>query len=54
VENLEEAMKMIEQRGLKLRDEKPRPGAAGSRIAFIETDNVTFTPMELVERRNKE
>jgi len=54
VENLEEAMKMVELKGLKLRDKEPRPGAAGSRIAFIETDNLTFTPMELVERRNKE
>jgi methylmalonyl-CoA epimerase len=54
VEDIEKAMGNVQSKGFKLRDKKSRPGAAGSRIAFVETDDVTFTPVELVERPNPE
>jgi methylmalonyl-CoA/ethylmalonyl-CoA epimerase len=54
VKNLEQAMGIVQSKGFKLRDKESRPGAAGSRIAFLETDDVSFTPIELVERQNLE
>lgn len=35
---------------LKLRDKEPRPGAAGSRIAFLDPQSVFNIETELVER----
>jgi len=35
VENIEEALEELKQKGIKLIDEKPRKGAGGAKIAFL-------------------
>ena len=35
VEDLEDTLKSLRQKGFKLLDEKPRPGSRNSRIAFV-------------------
>jgi len=36
---------------VKLRDKKPRPGGAGSRVAFLDPESLFNVETELVERR---
>lgn len=50
VENINEAFQQMKDRGIEMRENEPRPGGMGSKIAFSKpesTQNVTF---ELVER----
>jgi methylmalonyl-CoA epimerase len=54
VKNVEKAMSIVQSRGFKLRDKEPKSGAAGSRVAFLETDDVARTSIELVERQDPE
>ena len=38
---------------LKLRDKKPRPGGAGSRVAFLDSQSIFNVETELVERKKE-
>ena len=46
VENIEEALKELKARGVRLIDEVPRPGAGGCKIAFVHPE---FTHGVLIE-----
>ncbi|MBI5967010.1 MAG: methylmalonyl-CoA epimerase [Deltaproteobacteria bacterium] len=50
VKNIAEAIEELKKKGIRFIDEKPRPGARGSRIAFIHPQNTYGVLMELVER----
>ena len=50
VENIEEALKELKERGVRLIDEKPRKGAGGAKIAFIHPKETHGVLMELCER----
>jgi len=53
VENLSTLLTEMKNAGVRLRDERPRSGAAGSWVAFLspeETNNIT---VELVEREKE-
>jgi len=50
VENVEEALKEIKERGIALIDESPRKGAGGARIAFIHPKATNGVLLEICER----
>ena len=50
VDNLDQLLAEMKKNGVKLRDEKPRPGAHGSRIVFISPEETGNVLTELVER----
>ena len=50
VENLEEALKELKEKGVRLIDEKPRRGAGGAKIAFIHPKSTNGVLLELSER----
>ncbi len=50
VENIDDAMKRFKKIGVSLRDEKPRDGGDGAKIAFIEPISTQNVLTELVER----
>lgn len=50
VENLEEALEELKQKGIKLIDEKPRIGAGGAKIAFLHPKSTFGVLIELCER----
>ena len=50
VENLEEALAELKERGIKLIDEKPRHGAGGAKIAFLHPKATHGVLIELSER----
>ena len=50
VENIEEALEELKQKGIKLIDEKPRKGAGGARIAFLHPKATNGVLVELCER----
>ncbi|NLD05800.1 MAG: methylmalonyl-CoA epimerase [Synergistaceae bacterium] len=50
VENLEEALAELKEKGVRLIDEKPRLGAGGARIAFILPKATGGILLELSER----
>jgi methylmalonyl-CoA/ethylmalonyl-CoA epimerase len=50
VENLEEALEELKQKGVRLIDEKPRYGAGGARIAFVHPKSTGGVLLELSER----
>jgi len=50
VENLEEALAELKEKGIKLIDEKPRKGAGGARIAFLHPKATNGVLVELCER----
>jgi methylmalonyl-CoA/ethylmalonyl-CoA epimerase len=50
VENLEEALAELKERGIKLIDEKPRKGAGGAKIAFLHPKATHGVLIELSER----
>ncbi len=50
VDNIEEALNHLRQKGIRLIDEKPRRGAGGTRIAFIHPKSTHGVLLELVER----
>ena len=50
VDNLEEALKELKEKGVRLIDEKPRRGAGGAKIAFIHPKSTNGVLLELSER----
>ncbi len=50
VENLVSVLEEMKKAGVRLRDEKPRPGGHGSLIAFISPEETGNVLTELVER----
>ena len=50
VDNLEEALKELKEKGVRLIDEKPRYGAGGAKIAFIHPKETSGVLLELCER----
>lgn len=50
VENIDDAMRRLKKISIPLRDEKPREGGDGSKIAFIEPISTQNVLTELVER----
>ena len=49
VEDIDAALAELKQKGVKLRDETPRPGHGGSRIAFIDPSATGNVLIELAE-----
>ena len=50
VENLEEALNELKEKGIKLIDDSPRYGAGGARIAFVHPKSTGGVLLELSER----
>jgi methylmalonyl-CoA epimerase len=50
VENIDEALKELKEKGVRLIDKEPRPGAGGARIAFIHPAETCGVLIELCER----
>jgi methylmalonyl-CoA/ethylmalonyl-CoA epimerase len=50
VENVEEALSELKEKGIKLIDEKPRMGAGGAKIAFLHPKATNGILVELCER----
>jgi methylmalonyl-CoA/ethylmalonyl-CoA epimerase len=49
VENIEEALAELKEKGVRLIDEKPRPGAHGALVAFIHPKETNGVLTELCE-----
>jgi len=52
VENLEEALTELKEKGIQLIDEKPRKGAGGAKIAFLHPKSTHGVLIELSERED--
>ncbi|UCG19801.1 MAG: methylmalonyl-CoA epimerase [Deltaproteobacteria bacterium] len=52
VENLEEALAELKEKGIRLIDEKPRKGAGGAKIAFLHPKSTHGVLIELSERED--
>lgn len=52
VDNIVDALAELKQKGLHLRDETPRQGAGGAKIAFLEPESAFGVTLELVEKNN--
>ena len=50
VDNIEEHLEELKEKGYRLIDEKPRIGAGGAKIAFVHPKAVTGVLLELCER----
>jgi len=50
VENIEEALNELKEKGVKLIDEKPRMGAGGAKIAFLHPKATRGVLVELCQR----
>ncbi len=50
VENLENALEELKEKGVRLIDEKPRKGAGGAKIAFLHPRSTHGVLVELCER----
>jgi len=50
VENIDEALEELKAKGVRLIDQKPRPGAGGARIAFIHPKETNGVLVELCQR----
>ncbi len=50
VENIEEALSELKEKGIKLIDQKPRIGAGGAKIAFLHPKATAGVLVELCER----
>ncbi len=50
VDNVEEALRELKEKGVKLVDQKPRIGATGKKIAFLHPENSSGVLIELKER----
>jgi methylmalonyl-CoA/ethylmalonyl-CoA epimerase len=50
VDNLEEALEELKEKGVRLIDEKPRKGAGGCKIAFVHPKTTGGILLELSER----
>lgn len=53
VKDIEAALAKMKSAGIKLRDEKPRIGGAGAKVAFIEPESINNVLVELVEREKE-
>ena len=53
VTDIEKRLKGLKEKGVRLIDEKPRPGAHNTRIAFIHPKSTQGVLIELVERRGE-
>jgi methylmalonyl-CoA/ethylmalonyl-CoA epimerase len=53
VDNIEEALDELKNKGVRLIDEKPRYGAGGARIAFIHPKATGGILLEISERKPK-
>jgi len=51
VDNIEEALALLQEKGLRLIDKKPRYGAGGARIAFLHPRVTNGVLLELTERK---
>ena len=52
VEGLNDLLSQLKKRGVRLIDEKPRPGAHGYQIAFIHPESTGGILLELAEKLN--
>jgi len=52
VSNINKALKEIGSR-ITLKDKEPRPGGAGSKVAFLDPQSIFNTETELVERKHE-
>ena len=52
VENIEEALAELKERGIRLIDEKPRKGAGGAKIAFLHPKSTHGVLIEISERQD--
>ena len=50
VENIEEVLGELKEKGVRLIDQKPRKGAGGARIAFIHPKETNGVLVEICER----
>lgn len=50
VDNIEEAIKELQEKGVRLIDEQPRYGAGGARIAFLHPKSTSGVLIEISER----
>lgn len=50
VENIEEALSELKEKGIQLIDEKPRKGAGGAKIAFLHPKSTGGVLVELCQR----
>lgn len=50
VENIEEALAELKEKGIRLIDQEPRKGAGGAKIAFIHPKETNGVLVELCER----
>jgi methylmalonyl-CoA/ethylmalonyl-CoA epimerase len=50
VENIEEALAELKEKGVRLIDEKPRKGAGGAKIAFVHPKETNGVLIEICER----
>ncbi|KLU58849.1 glyoxalase/bleomycin resistance protein/dioxygenase superfamily protein [Peptococcaceae bacterium CEB3] len=50
VEDIEGKLKELKERGFRVIDEEPRPGAGGSKVAFLHPKGTLGTLIELVQR----
>ncbi|CAA7601810.1 Methylmalonyl-CoA epimerase [Acididesulfobacillus acetoxydans] len=50
VEDIEGKLRELKEQGFRVIDEEPRPGAGGSRVAFLHPKGTLGTLIELVER----
>lgn len=51
VENIEEAIEYMKNKGMRMIDEKPRYGAGGAKIAFVHPKSSHRVLVELTERQ---
>jgi methylmalonyl-CoA/ethylmalonyl-CoA epimerase len=52
VENIEEALAELKEKGIRLIDEKPRLGAGGAKIAFLHPKSTHGVLIEISERKD--
>ena len=50
VEDIEQALSQLKEAGLRLIDQTPRPGAHGTRVAFVHPKSAQGVLLELVEK----
>ena len=50
VDNIEEAIKELEEKGVRMIDEQPRYGAGGTRIAFLHPKSTSGVLIEISQR----
>ena len=53
VENIDEALKALKAKGIRLIDEESRKGAGGAKIAFIHPKETNGVLVELCERKDE-